>query len=400
MFSIEFSFLEYCLAGGALCLSVVLLSLLLPRLLRVRRQVMADGAVMASVAETADDATPYPPVSVIVTADDDAWNLSTLLPDLLAQDYPAPMEVIVVDNGEGGPSQTVVAQLQPEHPNLYLTFAPSRSRNLSRKKLAVTLGVKAAGYEHLILTNGNCRIASPLWLRAMCRHFADGKDVVVGYSYPAPADADDARESRGAAFSRVRGALQWLGSAIKGNVWRADGNNLGYTRSLFYANRGFQSSLNLKYGDDDIFIREIATPENSAVELSPESFVEELEQDLPRAHRLDRIHRDFTARRLPSGPRRWWGLISIVWCCYLLVTAAVIVVGLPSLVPLIAASVLALITGLTVDIFWRRTMGALASRKLCLTVGWFLTVHPFSTLAYRIRGRRARYTNFTWTTEK
>ncbi len=386
---------DYLLAAGSLLCVLVVMAMMFPRLRRVRT------ACDAPSPEPADDGIAYPPVSVIVTADDDAWNLPVLLPQLLRQDYPAAMEVIVVDNGDSGPTETVVASLQNDYPNLYLTYVPANSRNLSRKKLAVTIGVKAARFEHLLLTCGNCRIESPLWLRSMARHFAAGKEVVAGYSYPLAADPEvSAPESRLEAFDRVRASVEWLASGLKGRVWRADANNLGYTRTLFYNNKGFQRSLNFKYGDDDIFISEIAAPGTAAVELSDASRVIELVQNVSRAHRLKKIHRDFTARYLRRGPRLVWSLMSWMWWGWLGFCVAAIAVGLPSLLPFIALTAVNIAAALTVGWKWRATMSRLNARRLFLTVGWFITVHPLYTLLYRLRGRRSRAINFTWTTEK
>lgn len=394
----DIPFEVYCLGGGALLCALAFMVLLFPRLSRVRRAV---GDDTAEIGAGASESAAFPPVSVIVTADNDAWNLPVLLPQILGQDYPAPLEVIVVDNGDGGPSETVVASLQSDFPNLYLTYAPANSRNLSRRKLALTLGVKAARYDHLLFTGGNCRIDSPLWLRAMARHFAEGKEIVAGYSSPAPASPEDSRaENRTEAFSRVRGAIQWLAPAIGGHLWRADGNNLGYTRRLFYENKGFQRSLNLKYGDDDIFVSEIARPGNSAVELSAESMVTELVPDSARAFRQNKLHRDFTARYLRPGSRMAWSLMSWLWWGWLALSAATSVAALPSLLPLMAVAAVWIALWLIVGWQWRSAMAALGARPLFLTVVWFVTIHPFITLAYRIRGRRNRYNNFTWTTEK
>lgn len=399
MFSIDFSILDYCLFGSALVCAVLALALMLPRVSRVARRVRADRAVMRETGGGLPDEA-YPPVSVIVTADEDSENLAELLPAILEQDYPGPMEVIVVDNGEGGPLETVIARLQPLYPNLYLTFAPANSRNLSRKKLAITIGVKAARFDNLLLTNGNCRIPSALWLRTMARHFAMGKEIVAGYSVPVPADKLSGRESRLEAFDRVRRSLQWLAPAIAGKLQRADGNNLGYTRRLFYDNRGFQRSLNLKYGDDDIFVNEIATPSNFAVELAPCSFVADRKPDVSNAHRIDRLHRDFTASRLPKSTRRLWGLVSLLWWAGILLGVAAAVTALPNLIPAIAVVALWIIAWLVTGLVWVKAQRALKARRLCFTVAWFITIHPFYTLAYRFRGHRARYNNFTWTTEK
>ena len=73
------------------------------------------ASVAQKVAE--DNETPlpdspdaYPSVSVIVYSEDDAQNLEILLPQILEQDYPAMMEVIVVNDGAVGSTKDVIAQ--------------------------------------------------------------------------------------------------------------------------------------------------------------------------------------------------------------------------------------------------------------------------------------------------
>ena len=137
-----------------------------------------------------------------------------------------------------------------------------------------------------------------------------------------------------------------------------------------------------------------------ALELSRESMVEVVEHDLSRAHRLERIRRDFTASMLPGASRRMWAFMSWLWWGFIGLGVGACVVGLPSLIPVAAMSVVVVAMVLAAGLAWRRTMKSLNSRPLCMTVAWFITIHPLYTFAYRLLGRRERATNFTWTTEK
>ena len=65
--------------------------------------------------------------------------------------------------------------------------------------------------------------------------------------------------------------VHWIGDALAGHPWRGNEYNLVYRRDLFFRNKGFSRHLNLRQGDDDIFVKEIATAANTAVELSAES---------------------------------------------------------------------------------------------------------------------------------
>ncbi len=109
-----------------------------------------------------------PPLSVIVHAFDNPESLAVLLGSVFSQDYPAPVEVIVVNDGSSEDVTDVVNRLAVEHRNLYQTFVPDEAHNLSRKKLGVSLGIKAARNECVVLTCAESRIASKIG-RASCR---------------------------------------------------------------------------------------------------------------------------------------------------------------------------------------------------------------------------------------
>ena len=52
---------------------------------------------------------------------------------------------------------------------------------MSRKKLQITLGVKAAKHEWIILTEPNCRPSNDKWLQTMARQCQDPNHLVLGY---------------------------------------------------------------------------------------------------------------------------------------------------------------------------------------------------------------------------
>ena len=393
LLSLKFDIVAIAASGAALVFAVLILSLLLPRLLRVTRRIRRDNAIASGTVEA--EAT-FRPVTVIVTSSHEATNLRTLLPQILEQDYPAPMEVIVVDDDDDeGVTPGVVSQLQDVYSNLYMTYAPATSRNLSRKKLAITLGVKAARYDWLVFTNGNCRVESPLWLRLMALGFARGNKVVLGYSIPRP--SDDAVEKGGRrrrAFDAVRTAAQWLGAAIGGRPYRGDGNNLGYTRQLFMEQRGFEKSLTLVNGDDDIFVSQLASVAPSDVMVARDAMVVDLERHPEKAARDEYDARRFTGRYLRRSTSLMWGFMSLLWWLWLAATAVAVATGLPSLVP--AAAMLLVMIGLWIPVMvtWRRLSRLLDAAPLFWTVVPLTLIHPVLTLFRRFR--RSDVKNYTW----
>lgn len=391
MFSINFPIIVYILAAAS-ALSALLFALLtFGKLKRVMRRSLTDG----KLSMPKDD--EFPSVSIIVHDDARAWNLIELLPRLLEQDYPAETEVIVVNDGSKSAAEDVIARLEGRFSNLYMTFLPEQSRNLSRRKLAVMLGVKAARYDMVILIGGNCMVDSPMWLRAMMRHATRGKQLIIGWAYPElTPNAQNPRisGSRCRSFDIIRTAVQYLAWAAARHPWRANGNNLAFSRELFYNNRGYASTLNLMRGDD-IWIKEVATKDNCAVELSPESMIAVMDDDQVTTHRLDKLSHEFTSRR-PGRAARWTSaLASWAWWGWIGCGIACILLGLPSLIPLIFMAVVTLVLCVPYMVRWRRVSSRLHGRKLFLLVPWFTTWHPLYSLLYKMRSISRRRQNYT-----
>lgn len=340
-----------------------------------------------------------PSASVVIYSNDEATNLARLLPQVLGQDYNGSFEVIVVNDGSAESTSDVVSELQMIYPNLYLTYTPDRSRNLSRKKLALTLGIKAARYEVVVLLNANSRINSNRWLSLITRNFTPGIDVVIGYATPV-VESDKFMGRRRRAFDRVAEAVTYLSAAIGNSPFRGFGYNLAYRRECFFNNKGFSRSLNLHYGDDDVFINEITNSHNTAVELADDSIVECLYYHPVDSHNELKRRYNYTAKFLRKGSRLFFGLCSFTAWIWLLSSIAAILSALPHLINVAITAAIAFIIALMLWIpliaTWRKAMKALKSRSLMFTIPWFVLTRPFINAYYKIKNRINYRRNHTW----
>ena len=375
------------------------------------RPASASRTSIADAAEPAEEeaagqpeAAGFPGVTVVVYARDNAADLEEMLPVLLEQDYPGQWEVLVINDGKAEDVTDVVNLFSTrietgvcQRPAsaaregfLRVTFIPEEAHNLSRQKLAVSLGAKGARYPFLVLTSALCRIGSRQWLRRMCRHFAEGREVVIGW---APMRGLESLADR---YDEVATASIWLDAALRGKPFRGTGYNLGYSRRLFQEAKGFSRSLNLRAGDDDIFIRQIATGENTAVELSEQARVE-IAAFRPRARwRHDRLQHAFTARFLPKGAALLAGSASLALWVWLGATVAGVVFSLPNWMPSCAFAAVALGLWIPLGIAWRRCAVALGVRLPARTLWWPMLWHWRRTLVYRLLCGRASRNNYTW----
>lgn len=241
-----------------------------------------------------------PPLSVIICAHDEVENLRRNLPAILAQDYPD-FEVIVINDGEKNESEDYLLQLEEQYRNLYHSFVPDSSRYISRKKLAVTLGIRASRHDWLVLTEANCQPQSNQWLRLMARNFTPHTGVVLGYS---GYERGKNWLHRCTAFDSLFTAMRYLGFALGGHPYMGIGRNLAYRKQLFYDQKGFSAHLNLRRGDDDLFVNQVAHGENTRVETDPEAIVRMQPIYRGKDWREEKIGYASTARQY-KGLQRW-----------------------------------------------------------------------------------------------
>ncbi len=217
----------------------------------------------------ADDQLPG--VSVIITSKNDAEELKKNLPYVLEQDYPN-FEVIVVNSGSTDETDTVLKAAQQVYPHLYHTYVPPGADTVNEKKLALTLGIKAAKHEILLFTEAYCKPCSTRWIREYGKEFTKGRDLVLGYSRLSL--APDVPIRRFIRFDNLMHQLNFLSMAIAGKPYTAMGRNLAYKKSLFFERKGFSPILHIDGGEYDLFINRVARDKDAGVVLSRSSMTE------------------------------------------------------------------------------------------------------------------------------
>lgn len=214
--------------------------------------------------------TPQPGVSVIIIAKENSEELRQNLPAILNQNYPD-FEVIIVNIGFTEETHNLIQSLKLEYTNLYDTFLPYEplEKKTDRKKLALTLGIKAAKKEVLLFTEADTKPDSEEWISSMMKNMTDDKDVVIGYSYFSEIKGLWGRIAR---FDNLIYSLQYLSSAIRKKPYIGVYRNLAYRKELFFNNKGFSSSLNYEHSEG-IFLNRMMNDKNVAVSIHQDSFV-------------------------------------------------------------------------------------------------------------------------------
>lgn len=208
------------------------------------------------------------PVSVIICARNEEANLRANLPLILEQDYPV-YEVIVINDASGDRTEELLNELQSQYSHLRSTFIRESDHIREGKKLALTVGIKAAKHERLLFTDADCSPTTNHWITFMQQNFSGNTKIVLGYGGYRRRKGLVNLVSRYEAFFI---ALQYFSMTLAGHPYMGTGRNLAYMKTLFFENRGFAAHYDLASGDDDLFINEVARKANTSIEIRPESF--------------------------------------------------------------------------------------------------------------------------------
>lgn len=357
--------------------------------------------------------TPYEPtsaenapkVSVVVCAGNREDELHAYLDTLTQQDYPN-FEIIVVCDSTSEQSEILAESCQLRYDNVYVTFIPPGSHNLSRRKLALTLGMKAASGEIVVTTVSNASIPSKQWLSELIAPFrAEGGekvDISLGYSH-----MDFTQMKSISRWYREFDSLitdsRWLGYALAGDPYRGDGYNLALRRELFFRHKGYSRSIGIQSGDDDIFIHEIATPDNTAAVLLPDSILTIEWGDASSRIWKDRKEQyDYTSHWLPQTPFTLSGALSVMqWIIPLLCIGAILIGAMflfdnlasdhsEMIQTLVEIPVAALVWGgflLAEILVYRRCAARMGATRLWWALPWFMLIKPICNLIFRLRHR-------------
>lgn len=202
-----------------------------------------------------------PSISVIVCAHDDEKNLRELVPLLLNQDYPH-FEVIIVEDRCNDGTYDYLLEATKKEKRLKMVRVQHLPPHVNGKKFALTLGLKAALSEWVLLTDADCRPAGSEWIKGMASHFQANKVIVLGYS---PYIRTSGYLNAFIRFEALMTGIQYIGWALLGRPYMGTGRNLAYRKALFFENKGFNKHLNVTGGDDDLFVNEHARHDNTAV---------------------------------------------------------------------------------------------------------------------------------------
>ena len=209
-----------------------------------------------------------PPVSVVLTAHNDVTWLKENLVYLLEQDYPD-FEVVVVDYLSQDDTPFVLKLLKDYYPHLKIVPFKEDVNLFQGKKYPLSIGIKSAKNDILLLADPDCTPKNMQWLRGMVKgYMKSDTQIVLGFC-----GLNRTKTLLGALqqYDNLSYSSHYLGCALLGHPYTGTGRNLSYRRSFFFKRGAFISHYSVAGGSDDLFIYQNATRSNTAISISSDA---------------------------------------------------------------------------------------------------------------------------------
>jgi glycosyltransferase involved in cell wall biosynthesis len=209
-----------------------------------------------------------PGVSVVICAHNEYHHLKETLPAILEQDHPD-FEVLVVNHSSDDDTAFLLQRLEEQYPCLKTINISQDLNFFTGKKFPLSIGIKSARHDMVLLTDADCKPSSRMWIRHMQSAYRPDTEVVLGYG---PYSRAAGLLNKLIRFDTAHIAIQYLSYALAGIAYMGVGRNLSYLKRLFYSNQGFISHYRISSGDDDLFINRVAKRSNTAIMVHPDSY--------------------------------------------------------------------------------------------------------------------------------
>ena len=237
-------------------LVITLISIFLNPLFRLKTKAFSSEEKQESESEEIDN-----PISIVLPIRENNTELRALIPAILSQEYTSEFQLIIVIDKGDHETKDILEQYENDK-RLYVTFVPTTSRYMSRQKMAITLGVKAAKYQHVLLIDANTLIEKNSWLQAIGHSFKKDCNLFV-----VPGTYEESTNSF-YQFAHLYTLSYLLNGYLKGRFDRINSNIVGFKKDEFIEQDGFRGGLEHVRGEYEFIVNKYSQQGNCNFQLN------------------------------------------------------------------------------------------------------------------------------------
>jgi len=247
-------------------------------------------------------------VSIIIAARNEEQNLKKLIPELFKQNYPV-FEVLVINDRSNDDTRFLLEKMMTHYPHLRTVTVNYTPDHVTPKKYALTLGIKVAKYDVLLLTDGDCLPVSENWIQRMTQPIRnENKIFALGYG--------GYEKAKGFLNKLIQyetwfTAIQYFSFALWKAPFMGVGRNLAYRRQFFMDKKAFKDLWQILGGDDDLYVNKHARKNNTAVVIHPESITRSIPKNTFKEYYIQKKRHFQTGKYYRTTDKAKIGLYAI-----------------------------------------------------------------------------------------
>ncbi len=339
-----------------------------------------------------DASTPSQGVSIVLYADNNLELLQAHLPAFLNQKHPC-FELIIANDGSSSQMEDYIQTLRLEHDNVYYTYLSDDARNLSRKKMTLTLGIKAARYNWVCMSDIACLPQSDQWLAVSEQTFLSQKaEFAIG-----PVVWNKKNGSTDL-FVQLDKLLYTLRMLAYGQIHRPYGtinNNLFFQKSLFFEHKGFAKQVHLRVGEDILWVELLRKTAKGITLTQPECTLIKQRDAYNTNWKQEKQIYAFTRKFASKLPALIFGIENVTRYLYYGAALTCLILAPNIELKSVFAAVI-LLRMISVALFWYK-----AARKYLPTSQYtaflaFELLYPIVDAAFCIRNSWSKKKYYTW----
>ncbi len=202
-------------------------------------------------------------VTIIFTPYKETELVKKNLEKFLLQNYPN-FKVIVVIPKEDKDTELLLKKFD-SNSRLYTTFIPATSKYLSRKKLAITLGIKAAKTDWIVICDIACAPITNNWLSTLMKHTNNDVNLIGNYNIYAEETPDYWK------FEHLYTTCYTVREIEKGIPYRWNSETLAFKKDDFLKKDGFKGNLKFISGELDFIVNKYAEKDKMDINISDDA---------------------------------------------------------------------------------------------------------------------------------
>ncbi len=207
-------------------------------------------------------------VTVLVAAHNEFTNLKTLIPKLFEQNY-SNYDVMIVNDRSTDRTKKLLEEMMEIYPRLRTVTIKYTPGHVTPKKFALTLGIKVAKNDVILLTDADCIPQTENWIKKMTSPIRErGKTFSLGFS---GYENKPGFLNSWIQYETLLTALFYMSFGLWKKPFMGIGRNMSYRKNFFLEVKAFKGFWHVEGGDDDLFVNQYATGKNTAIVIDPEA---------------------------------------------------------------------------------------------------------------------------------